>query len=423
MDANEAFTRRIAELNLTRAELAHRLNVAIEELTGRYGTVSERTIHRWTSGAHRAPHPRQGRALTAVFGCTLEELGFRPPSSVRQDSALQEDSVRRRDFMIAATTVATSTGSAKQLVRPSVGAAELRQLHARALTLVEVDQSQGGHEALEQAALAGAREALALQEKSASQRTRQYVYGFASDFLATAAFSCIDSFNLERATTHLNAASTVAGLSQDHFAQLRIWNLCSMLAMYQHRPYEAVSAARAGEAIAGVRRTPFLSALISAPAAKGYAVCGDRQGARRSIGRALDLLDRARGGREEPDATWATFFGVGQVECIASIVHQQLGEPQQAEAAAYRALAATPAEHRRNRSQITMYLASSQLAQGEVELACRSGHQAIDLMQGDPLPGRMKTLLGDFHRSLIRCQVASPAVTEWTERARAQWSR
>lgn len=82
-----------------------------------------------------------------------------------------------------------------------------------------------------------------------------------------------------------------------------------------------------------------------------------------------------------------------------------------------------PTEFRRNRALATARLALAQLDQREAEQACRSAHRVLDLMGTDPLPGRTRTVLGDFHRHLLTTAPQAPATLEWTERARRDWSR
>lgn len=82
-----------------------------------------------------------------------------------------------------------------------------------------------------------------------------------------------------------------------------------------------------------------------------------------------------------------------------------------------------PAEYRRNRALTTAYLAKAQLSQGDVDQACETAGQAIDLMAGSPMPGRMRTKLGDFQRSLLAVAADVPAAREWNDRARLEWTR
>jgi tetratricopeptide (TPR) repeat protein len=420
MGHNAALREHLRELELTQSELAFRMNTAIEKLTGRYGTVSERTIYDMLTGKTRWPQTRQRVALEAVFGCTVEELGFRPPGLSHRPTPRPEQPVKRRFFLTAAAGTVSSATMPFLAAPPAVGTTDVIRLRTVLDNLVGIDDQRGGHNALEKAALAGASRALDLQQRPASERTRERLYSLAADFTTTAAFSCIDSFALERAQLHLDQASTLAGLSQDPIAQLHVWNSISFLALYRGRPHEAVAATRAAQSTTSIRQDPFLSSLAQARAATGLAETGDRQAALRSVGRAVDTLGRTS---DKPRPSWTAFYGLGEIECISTLVYHQLDSPENAEAAAHRALSATPPSFRRNQAQISMYLAKAQLGQGDAELACSSAHRAIDLMDGNPVPGRMRTLLGDFHRALIAAAPNSSVSNEWTERARQEWSR
>ena len=140
----------------------------------------------------------------------------------------------------------------------------------------------------------------------------------------------------------------------------------------------------------------------------------------RNLGNALDALNRAT---DMPRSSWTSFYGLAEIKSLTAVVHNNLGDPGRAEAASYQALALTPPHFRRNRANTTIYLAKAQLGQGDVELACSSAHQVIDLMAGDPLTGRMRTHLGDFHRSLLAKAPDATATREWGDRARREWSR
>jgi tetratricopeptide (TPR) repeat protein len=420
MEANQALKHHIADLGLTQTELAHRLNQAIEDLTGRYGTVSERTIQYWTSGRHRSPHPKQGHALTAVFECTLEELGFHPPSHVRHNPAPQEDPVRRRAFLTSTATAVAGAAMPPLTAKPSVGSVDVIQMRQQLDALVSVDDQRGGSRALERAAAAGAGEVLELLKRSTTERTRQRLYSVAADFTVRAAFACIDSFALDKTQGYLDRAAAFAGLAQDSVAELSVWKVRSMLATYEHKPNDAVAAAQAGRRSTAARRDPFLASLISVAAASGYASLNDRQASLRHLDKARDQLAQAP---DEQRPAWTTFFGLGQVEVHAAEIYEHFQKPEEAESAAFRALSMTPSSFRRNRASISLYLAKAQLSQGEVEQACLSAHQTVDLMEGDPLPGRMRTRLGEFHRSLIAASIRTPESDEWVQRATLEWSR
>ena len=77
MEGNEGLISAMHEAGFKQAELAEAVNEHLRS-HGCEGTVSDRTVRNWLTGKTRWPHPRQRQALEAVFGCTAEELGFRP---------------------------------------------------------------------------------------------------------------------------------------------------------------------------------------------------------------------------------------------------------------------------------------------------------------------------------------------------------
>ncbi|MEE1939862.1 hypothetical protein V1L54_10665 [Streptomyces sp. TRM 70361] len=104
------------------------------------------------------------------------------------------------------------------------------------------------------------------------------------------------------------------------------------------------------------------------------------------------------------------------------MIHDRLGDPAKAEAASHKDLAATPAWFRRNRAMGMVQLAMAQLHQHEVEQACATAETAFELIEGDPLPGRMRSRLGDFHRDLITLAPDSAVAREWADRHRTEWT-
>ena len=419
MGVNGALKARTEELGLTQFELAHRLNAAIEELTGRYGTLSERTIYDMLSGRTRWPQEKQRRDLEAVFGCTAEELGFRP-NGKPHPTPEPEKPVRRRNFLTSTAITAATSAMPTLAAAPAVGASDVARMNRHVDQLVSIDNKRGGNGALETAALGAVSEVQKLLQRSCSEKTRQSLYSLAAEFTSTAAFACIDSFALSRAHHHLNSSAMLAGLAQDSVAELRVWNLRSILATYQGNPHDSVAASQAGQRLTAARRDPFLDSLIKVCAASGYAKLNDRQSALSQLDKATDLLTKVR---DESRPSWTDFFGLGQIEVVATKAYIHFNQPEDAEAAAFRALSATPPVFRRNQAQISMYLATAQLNQGDVKEACSSAHRAIDLMEGDPLPGRMRTSLGDFHRSLVSSPFEDSATAQWVQRAKSEWNR
>jgi transcriptional regulator with XRE-family HTH domain len=99
VEGNASLISAMQEAGFKQAELAEAVNDRLRA-SGYDGTVSDRTVRNWLTGKTRWPHPRQREALEAVFGCTAEELGFRPPAA-RPPASEPESPVRRRNFLTA----------------------------------------------------------------------------------------------------------------------------------------------------------------------------------------------------------------------------------------------------------------------------------------------------------------------------------
>ncbi|MFE7190881.1 XRE family transcriptional regulator [Kitasatospora sp. NPDC057541] len=420
MGDNAVLRKRLVELGMSHTELAHRVNRHIEKVTGRYGSCSQRTVRDWLSGRTAWPHQRQRASLEAVFDCTAQELGFTPRGAKRPDPQSEED-VRRRTFIASGPAAAAASAFPTSDTRTTLGSSDVLRLRASLETLHSLDDHQGGHAALERAALARAGQVLdALRNGSATERVRRRLFSVAADFTAVASWSCIDARALDDAQRHLDACMRLAGLAQDSTAQFRAWNLIAMLSNQRGRHADAIAAAHAARVTGITRRDPMFSSLAHARTAIGHSNTGERQAAVRSLGLANEALSRAR---HESRPAWVAFYGPAELHALTAIVHDRLSENQQAEGASHQALAVLPNQFRRNRSLITARLALAQLRQGDLELATATASTVFDLMDGAPLPGRLRTLLGDFHRDLLTLSANGRAAREWGDRYRIEWSR
>ncbi|MEU5211236.1 hypothetical protein [Streptomyces sp. NPDC020742] len=329
--------------------------------------------------------------------------------------------MRRRHFLAAATG---ATAAAVPLVsaRPyAVGTSEVIRLRSGLDALAALDATKGGHESLERAALAGATEALELQKRAASQRIRQRLFSVAAEYTTAAAWSLLDAHSAHQAMGHLNRALYLSGMAQDSVAELDVWNLHAMAAGQQQDHAQAVSAAQAALATRVARRDPLFASLAHARAAIGQSRIQDRRGALRSLGYAEDALAKAPQGVPRP--AWTDFYGPAELLALTAIVRDCIGDAAGAEAASHRALAEIPQHFRRNRALATLRLALAQLHQRDIAQACGTVEKVFVLMDGSPLPGRMRSRLGDFHRDLITLSPDGNAAREWQDRYRSEWSQ
>ncbi|WP_256341781.1 hypothetical protein [Streptomyces sp. TLI_105] len=373
------------------------------------------TVRKWRSGETTWPRIAVRLALEAISGRSVQDLGF--VDRRRKTRTPPEDPMLRRSFLN--TTVGASASFVMAGPAPSVGTADVLRLRGQLDSLRALDDHRGGHDTLEQAALAGAREAARLQAKAATSRTRERLFSLAAAFTAAATWSLIDAGRLDGADRYLDRALTLAGLAQDSEMLMQVWNLRSMLARQRGDYPEAVASAQAALATAIARRSPLHASLAHARVAVGLAHGRDPRSALSCLGRAEEAL--AKADPTQPRSAWIAFYGPAELHSLTAIVRDVVGDPAEAEAASHRALAALPETYRRNRAYTTARLALAQLHQGDAEQACATGGTVFTIMAGTPLPGRMRRLLGDFQRGLI-AQAPTPVSNEWTDRYRTEWS-
>ncbi|WJD99931.1 helix-turn-helix transcriptional regulator [Streptomyces antimycoticus] len=418
MEGNENLISALRESGLTQTALADAVNTHLHR-DGHEGTVSDRTVRNWLTGKTRWPHSRQRAALGAVFGCTAEELGFVPPAP-RCPATEPEDPVRRRNFLTA-TTGTTAAVAVPLVAQHSVGTSDVIRLRSGVDALVALDAARGGHDELERMALAGAAEALEKQKLGASQRIRQRLFSVAATYMCQAAWSAIDDKRTDRARSLLERALYLAGMAKDPVAEMQVWNLYSSLSHHRGAYTEAVDCGYAAQATAIARRDPFYASLAHVRTALAHANLGERHPALRSLGCAHEALGKAS--LDDPRPIWTAFYGPGELLALTAIVRDKIGESVKAEAASHQALAGIPKAFRRNRALATARLALTQLHQRDIDQACATASTVFTMMSGHPIPGRMRSLLGDYHRDLITLAPDAGVAREWGDRYRTEWSR
>ncbi|WP_343244418.1 XRE family transcriptional regulator [Streptomyces sp. SID11385] len=327
--------------------------------------------------------------------------------------------MRRRDF------IASTTGTAAAAIpmvgqRRSVGMTDVARASASLNQLIEADDRQGGHASLASSALKARAKVLELQQRNAGERVRRALYALAAEFTTIAAWSCIDLRDLDTAQAYLHESSTFAGLSQDPPTSMRVWVNMAMLAYQRKNWPEQLAAARAANASPAARRDPFFGSMGRVRLALAHSSLGDLRAARRALGAAQENYRKAA---DERRPRWTAFYGPAELNHLAAIVLNRNGQPAEAEAMAHRALAKLPTEFQRNRALITCQLASAQLHQGEPEQATATASTVFAIMEGAQLPGRMRTLIGDFHRDLFRLAPSTTYARDWADRMRDEWSR
>lgn len=415
--ANERLKARMRELGLTQEELAEAVNTAIEQVTGKHGTVSARTIHNLTAGKTRWPQAKQRLALEAVFGCTAIELGFVPHarSTVTRPTPAssqhhEEEPVLRRTFLATALTTLTPAPEPATGASGRVGQSDANRLAAQFALIIANDNKTGGTHQVEQAALTWSQRALHLQQtRPASQRVRGQLYGLAAAFTGSALWAAIDGGRLDQAQQHLHDAVTLAGLSGDPTIQFRVWGHAGALYRQLGQYTNALSADEAAKRTRATR-DPLYASLLHARTAVHHADLRDHQAALRC----LDLAEAALGrvATDEPRPAWMGFYDSAEFHLLALTAATSLGRWEQAEAHAHQTLGKLRPALQRNRALTNAYLALAQLGQREPELAVTTAHK----IPAQARHGRTARLLNAFGQRLHIVAPNAPATRDWFEK-------
>lgn len=136
----------------------------------------------------------------------------------------------------------------------------------------------------------------------------------------------------------------------------------------------------------------------------------------RSCTEAMARAERALEGAERDSAPlWLGYFGESYLAAKFAHCLRDVGRPEQAEPYAQRSLD-MEGRYLRGRAFNTVLLASIKANQGEVELACELGTQAVDMAAG-MRSRRAVEFIADL-RSRLRLHDDAPAVREFEQRTR-----
>ena len=413
MGRNRELACQIKKLDLTQAELARLMNIAVEKLTGRYGTYSERTVYALLNGESTRPHAKTLAALEAVFGCPPQHLGFASRPGVNQHPP--EPDVKRRRLLADTTgTVLATTPAARG--RRTVGTTDAERIRSALHSLHDCDQASGGTSTAEAYALEQARKALHLVDTgSASTRVRDLLFAVAADAVATAAWAAVDGHRGTDARRHLEQAMTLAAMSGDGQAQFWVWNSLSMLASQQGKKTEALAAAQAMRGTAAVRKDPLFCSLAHARIAVAHAKLGDRTSATRSLDHARTALDRTP---TQPRHPWITFYDAAELDGLTGVCMLEIGRADKGEYHVHRALAQIRPALVRNRALYTVNLATAQLRQGEIEQAIDTVQGVEDITKSVHGSARLRTMIGDFQRDLVSHAPTATVTRDYLSRHR-----
>ncbi|MGW7519160.1 XRE family transcriptional regulator [Streptomyces sp. NPDC054796] len=412
MYANARLEARINQLGYSQAELARRINVEIELLTGRTGCLTDADIRRWLRGDTKWPQDRIRLCAEKVLQASSQNLGFVPRSKRSKD-----DPVHRRRFLTSTSGAAVAVASGT-VAAPRLGMSDVGRLELDYRRILRSERTIGGSRPVENQAVELATRIESAFADAGSDSVRRHFYRLASDVTCTAAFAALDAKAPQRARPHLERALTFAGLSRDAQAVYRVWDQLMLNSSMRENHAEAAASADVMKRSAAARRDPLFASLGYMRSANALARIQQPTEALRALSLAEKAFGRA-GDDKHPG--WIGFYDAAEFDALSSYVWTALGKHDRAESRLHHTLAAIPGSKVRDKGLFTAHLALAQARQGELELACATGTRAHDLL----LPGsgskRTISTLARTREVIAGHSSKAPEVTDWIEESR-QWS-
>ncbi|WUD74747.1 transcriptional regulator [Streptomyces sp. NBC_00510] len=407
---NERLQALIQEAGCSNAGLARRVNMCGAEhgLDLRYDKTS---VARWLRG--QQPRGRAPAIIAEAIGrklgrtVTIDEIGmangknlatgvglhFSPTvlGAIEQVCELWRSDVGRRDFLTGSTVAASAlvepsrdwliTRADAQVARAGgqrVGMSDVEAVRATTRALNELDHRFGsGHvrpvvvhylNSVVSGLLAGSyREATGRQLFSAVARLTEL-----------AGYMAVDTGQPGLAQRYYIQALRLAQAAGDRaYGGYVLAAGMSHLAAQLGTPREIAQLARAAQEGARGQVTATAQAMFYAAEARGHALMGDARACGAVAGQAVEALEHSEPG-DDPD--WIRHFGPAYLADELAHCHRDLNQAPQAVRRAEEALAGHAPDKARRRAIGLLLLAQAQVQQREVEQACHTGAQAVELL-------------------------------------------
>ncbi len=313
-----------------------------------------------------SPDPRlTPRALR----CISEVLNT-PTAALLGETGNEEDAVKRRHFIQAATGVALSMANAT-MDPGRVGTSDVEEIERGIENLRALDQRNGGDRlGLFAERLVSDAERLLSGSYGPAMATR--LHGVLGEACVLGGWLAQDSGHPERAIRLYSEVMAAAPMAEDPLLTAHACANLSLLTVEAGQPSRAVKCAQAGQvaALEG-RGGPRLRALLLAREATGHAQLGDVAATEDTMRRALLAFDSVHG----HDPAWTAFLSDVELAGILGDAYTRLGQHSPALRQLEQA-AAMPGRPR-NAASWRLVLAYGHAAAGDPAQAAALGLEAL----------------------------------------------
>ncbi|MEV6133637.1 helix-turn-helix transcriptional regulator [Streptomyces violaceusniger] len=435
-----AYARRMV-LDCSQEELAALIRGGGQQRRVNIGT-SKKTVSEWERG--REPDETAQNLIAVIFKVSDEQRAgvpwplwlpagefpelyqpWTPAGTVAGlDTVLRSGRMDRRRFLILSGVPLTNVLHDWLITEPDmahaaagegrrISASMVNRIAGRITDLQRDDDTHGGGDLIfeVEALLSLVRHYLNKNSLDDAQHTR--LWGQAADLGRMAGWMKFDNGQHAAAQRHFTAALRAAHTSGDVLLGANVLAFAAVQHYSVGNPADADNMVRTAQTAVRGRSTPTVDAMLAARQARALAKAGDARACAHALNRAHDLLGQ---GPHDADPPWAYWVQRPEVDMLTGSCMLDLDRPADAQSHFTRADAAYGPEYVRTHVLYLSRMATAQLRQRDVEAACISTNQALDLAT-NVHSGRSSDHVRDAVKQL-RPYRREPAVRDLLDRAK-----
>lgn len=294
-----------------------------------------------------------------------------------------------------------------------VGRNDVAAVTAMHQSLRQLDNTHGGGAVLHMALAYLRHNITPLLHGRSSAGVGATLFGATSQLIMALAWMAYDAAYHDLARRAMVQALRLSHAAGDRSFGGRVLAAMSHQSLHLGALSEAIDLARAAAEGTRGKASQGAQAMFAATQARAHAVSGDRQECVRLITQAEQAFDRVRA---DTEPSWLGFLDEGELAGKFGRSFRDLGQTKQADSFLALSMQHHKPTYPRSRAITQLIWASTYVRQGEVEEACRLGHEALAAI-GPIRSERTRDYLRDLHNDLATHHLM-PVVADFLEHAR-----
>ncbi|QSY48112.1 MULTISPECIES: helix-turn-helix domain-containing protein [Streptomyces] len=297
---------------------------------------------------------------------------------------------------------------------PRLSPSTVRALHSSIEDYWRRDDEHGG-ETLRPAVVGQLRYVMQLIKEAGEGEYRRSLYGVAAELARLTGWTFFDARQYSQARIYFTEALQLAKVVDDRPFMANVLACMALQATYEDRPADAIALSTAAQDCARWHgATPRVMSMLSMREAFAQASMNNHSAAHNALADAHRHYERISAGDDDP--AWVTYFDEAKLMVDTGIARGRLGEADAAEPLVADALRRGHSGNQRGRAFHSFWLATIQLQRGNVDQACHTAANALEIASAVDSE-RVKGHLREFHQQL-QPYWGSPATAEFETRLR-----